>query len=169
MPVEPASQGVQVNRPRRPTVRIVGRRSQLINTLITFAVVGGCGLTIFGIWLFLKPQPEPAPHQRNLADIPMNWRCTNGHAFTAYGSMTPRPCPTCSARAFVVDIYECPEHGLFEAAVQFGIDKRSGKPVATHFRLKDGDWTPKSQGLRCRRCSRPLSRVLSSTPRARDE
>ena len=124
------------------------------------AVPALLGAASIGVWHSLRTDEPPQPYQRQLTEVELRWRCPNGHLFYALGAAEPRTCPECNAEAMLVDVYACPDHGLFEVGVLLDQTSDARRPHVSHVRLPGGNWVPIETGLRCPRCGKLLTREI---------
>jgi len=141
----------------RRTVRIVKKRTIPRAAYVSLAAAAAAAALLFTLWRALKSEDPPAPHIRLLDDVELEWRCADGHRFTAYGETTPVACPTCGEDAYPVASFQCPVHGNFDVAFQFKQDA-GGRAAPTAMKAPGGAWEPFSTRPHCPRCRRPMKR-----------
>ncbi len=143
---------------RKPSVRIAGRRSIPRATVLSLALATIAALSFPAVWRLLQSKDELRAPQRQLAEVEMEWKCSQGHTFRAAGQIGPRPCWHCDREAYPVTLYACPVHGSTEVLVRFMLGE-DGSASVQAIRLQNQPWATPEQGLTCPRCSRKLSYV----------
>jgi hypothetical protein len=144
----------------RRTVRIVKKRKVPQAAYVSLAAAAAAAALLFALWRALKTEEPPTALLRAIEDVEIEWRCVDGHVFTARGEATPRSCIRCGKDAYPTASFRCPMHGNFDVAFQFesGPD---GRIVPTQMRASTGDWEPFASTPHCPRCSRPMTREIS--------
>ena len=142
---------------RRHTVRIVRRRTPSRAAMFSLVMALSASAAAFAAWRWWRPAPAAPVYHRTINDVDLNWKCEAGHYFTASGQVADRPCAMCDQPAYVVTLFECPQHGAIEVAVRFtsGAD---GASRASQFRVNRGFWFPASDPVPCPQCDVPMER-----------
>lgn len=142
---------------RKPSVRIVERRSISRAAQLSFVLTVAAAAVAFAAWRWWQPPPRVAAVSRAVTNVDLPWRCDAGHSFVAPGQEGDRLCASCAMPAYPIATYECKQHGTFEVAVQF---KRiaEGVFVPSRWRLGKGEWVASEAELVCPRCHVPLTR-----------
>lgn len=143
--------------PRRPTVRIVERRTLSRNATLSLMLALAAATVAFAAWRWWRPEPAVAVYRRSISDVELSWRCEAGHTFSARGQTSDRPCAMCARPAYAVTAYECKTHGPIEVAVRFEADE-SGRSRVSHLRVHGGEWVPMETDPVCSKCDSPLTR-----------
>ena len=142
-------------RSRRRTVRIVDTHSSSRTATVSFLILAAVALLAFGGWRYWQTE-EPAPAlQRPLTEVRLPWQCGRGHSFEAAGRVEPRSCPVCGRQSYIVNQWECKEHGRFDVAVRLRLDA-DGMVVPDSYRIGMGKWVPAGEEIGCPRCGKPL-------------
>ena len=143
---------------RKRRVKVVRKHTNVHTAALSLLVVFLAAAISFGVWRSLRGSEPASAVQRGLEDIEFTWKCPDNHRFGAYGMVGSRPCPVCGEPAYVVDMYLCEDHGLFEVWLRFGED---WAPMNNVFELKcgDGEWVHSSEGLACPKCGKSLRKA----------
>jgi len=126
--------------------------------LTTLLITSLAAAALLGVWWVWAPEEPQTGYQRSLDEVELRWKCAAGHRFTAPGQAEPCNCPKCGAKAEIVDVYRCPEHGEFDVFVRLGPVEGTGRYAARQLRLDRGEWVSVAEGLKCPRCGRKLVR-----------
>lgn len=142
---------------QRRTVRIVEKRSIPRAAYVSLAAAAAAAALLFAFWRALKSEDVEQPVRRSIEDVEMEWRCEDGHYFTARGAETPQPCPICGKDAYPIAKFQCPVHGQIDVFFRFekGPD---GRLVPTAVKAVGGDWEPLTDHPHCPKCHRPMIR-----------
>jgi len=142
---------------QRRTVRIVEKRTIPRAAYVSLAAAAASAALLFALWRALKSDDLEIPLARSIEDVQLEWRCEDGHIFTAPGAATPIPCPTCGKDAYPIAQFQCPVHGQFDVFFRFekGPD---GRLVPTEVKAVGGKWEPFTEHPRCPKCHRPMIR-----------
>lgn len=137
-------------------VRLPDQRRLTRTALISFAstvVVASCILVVWSHWY---SQPSIVPHQRDLTDIMVSWRCPKGHRFVDRGATSSRVCPQCGRDADVVMEYKCPQHGRVDMLLRYSTTS-TGRTKPTHYSPNGREWVAMTEAsFPCQKCNRPL-------------
>ena len=145
--------------PQKRKVRIVKPRIFSRAGAVSLAMAGGAALLIIITRLLVRTEEVVRPYERTVVDYQFEWKCEQGHSFSASGQIEPRPCWTCSQPAYPVTKFTCSTHGTFDVSVRFAkVEDGSIKPVE-YRPLGTKDWVPVAEGALCPRCKRVMERV----------
>lgn len=148
----------RVDPAHRPTVRIVRRRTVPRTAVISLALAAAAVMVLFFVWRLWRRDEVSEMRRRGLTDVEVTWKCDGGHTFRAEAHDGARSCWTCNRPANPVANYSCPDHGTYEAAVQFSTDGKGVSRVAK-VRMQDASWKEPAEGLRCPKCGSDLVRA----------
>ncbi len=131
------------------------RRAGLLNLTLAAAV----GLLAWFSWWIVQDKPAPPAKQRSFTDVPVPWKCDQGHEYVAAGAFGPQTCPTCGAAAYVAAVYECRQDGPMEARLTHGVDEDGGL-IISGIRFDGAEWLSYPQQIVCPCCGREMRAVL---------
>ena len=151
---------VNVNKTNIRRIRVVNKPRSRISPMVSLWVAVGVACVAY-VAFRVSDSETPATHfKRSFNDIRIQWRCEQGHTFSAPGRLGEIPCQECGRAARAVDMYHCTSCSDFDFYVAVEFEPGSdGRPRIARVKPPNRDWQSVDEPVLCPRCKRPAVRL----------